>query len=168
MKWLFLAVAIVAVIVGVAALVGASLPRDHVARRSLHVRRPPADVWTLVADVAQAPAWRADVRRIERAPDREGRQVWIEHGSNGPMTFEILESVPPHRFVTRMVDSTMFGGTWTFAIEPAADGSTLTVSENGWVANPLFRIMSTYVFGHYATIDAYLANVAKHFQEPSR
>ena len=61
----------------------------------------------------------------------------------------------------------MFGGTWTIAIAPAADGSTITVREDGWVANPIFRFVSRFVLGHHATMDGILKQVAKELGEPT-
>lgn len=34
---------------------------------------------------------------------------------------------------------------------------TLTITERGWVRNPLFRFVSQIVIGHNTTIDAYLS-----------
>ena len=68
--------------------------------------------------------------------------------------------------VLRIADPTLpFGGTWTYIVKAAPAGSTLTITEDGFVSNPLFRFMSRFVFGHYATIDTYLKNVAKKFNE---
>ncbi len=44
-------------------------------------------------------------------------------------------------------------------------GSTVTVTEDGWVANPIFRFVSRLIIGHHATMDALLTQVAKTFNE---
>ena len=41
----------------------------------------------------------------------------------------------------------------------------MTVTEQGWVANPLFRFLSRVVFGHYGTLDSYLTALGKRFGE---
>jgi hypothetical protein len=67
---------------------------------------------------------------------------------------------PPSLVVTRIVGETLpFGGTWTYRIVPAPGGSDLTITEDGEVYNPIFRFMSRFVFGHFATIDAFLAGL---------
>jgi hypothetical protein len=42
-------------------------------------------------------------------------------------------------------------------IAPSVDGgSTLTITENGEIYNPIFRCISHYVMGYTATMDRYL------------
>ncbi len=60
---------------------------------------------------------------------------------------------------------TMFGGTWSIDIVPEPTGSAVTITEDGWVANPIFRFMAKYVFGHHSTIDGILNQVAKTLNE---
>ena len=166
MRWISIVIAALVALIGLFAAAGAMLPRSHVARRSLRLRRAAAvDVWAIVADLSNAPAWRRDVKKTERAEDRNGHAVWIEHGANGAMAFEIIEAIPPRRLVTEIVDSSMFGGTWTYDIVPEGGATVLTITENGWVSNPIFRLVAKYGFGHHATIDAYLKNVAARFGE---
>jgi hypothetical protein len=108
--------------------------------------RAPADVWPVVTGTAQA--------------------------SNVPV--DVLESSPPHRLVTRVKETQRnFGGTWTIAIVAVPDPSSgsgqtaslVTITEDGWVANPIFRFMSRLVIGHHATMDTLLKQVAKKFGE---
>jgi hypothetical protein len=143
MKWILLAVAIVVVLVAVVAVLGALLPRDHVASRTLTTRRPAEELWALVSN----PAF---------ARDATGQDVPVE----------TIESTPPRTLVTRIADPKQpFGGTWTFVITPTPAGSTLTITEAGWVSNVIFRFVSRFIMGHHATMDTYLRNVAKRLHE---
>jgi hypothetical protein len=91
----------------------------------------------------------------------DGRPRWRERDRHGTITYEVTESVPPGRLVTRIADDGLpFGGTWTYQVTPDAGGSTLTVTEDGVVRNPVFRFVSRFVTGHTATIDAYLTALA--------
>jgi hypothetical protein len=56
-----------------------------------------------------------------------------------------------------------FVGTIAIVAEPG--GSALTITEDGWVANPIFRFLSRFVFGHHATMDGILKQVAKALNE---
>jgi hypothetical protein len=100
--------------------------------------------------------------------------LWRETADWGEITFVRDEAVPPARIVSRIADeSEGFGGTWTYAIaaSPNGDGSTLTITENGSVSNPLFRLMSKYVFGHYRSLETYARDIARRFRdtaEPER
>jgi len=137
-KWILIALVVVAAVVAVIAAIGATLPRDHVATRSLAVRRPPEEVWPAIMQATAA--------------------------SGVPV--DVVESDPPRRHVTRVKDTEkMFGGTWTITIAPSPTGSTLTITEDGWVGNPIFRFVSRYVMGHHATMDGMLKTVAKTFGE---
>ncbi len=46
-------------------------------------------------------------------------------------------------------------------IVPAPNGTTLTITEDGEVYNPIFRFMSRFVFGHEATMATYLSAAQK-------
>jgi hypothetical protein len=52
-----------------------------------------------------------------------------------------------------------FGGTWTYELEPVAGGTSVTLTEDGEVYNPLFRVMQKLFFSPYRTIDTFLANL---------
>ena len=139
MKWILLGVAAVVVLVIVAVAVGAALPREHVASRTLRVKRTPEEVWAVYTQVTGASSIPVDV----------------------------LERDPPRRIVTRVKETEKnFGGTWTSVVAPVPDGSTITITEAGWVANPLFRFVSRFVIGHHATIDGVLKAIASKLNEP--
>ena len=157
-KLALLAVAVLVVIILVVVIVGLSLPVGHTASRQATLQAGPAQVFAVLADVERYPAWRSDVKSVEvlsRAPLR-----WIEHGSNGTITFEQIESDAPHRIVGKIADARLpFGGTWTYELAPSGGGTTLTITERGEVYNPVFRFMSRFVFGHTATIDRFIADL---------
>jgi len=74
------------------------------------------------------------------------------------MTYEIVESQPPTLLKRAIADKSLpFGGTWTWNIQPAGEGSSVTITENGEVYNPIFRFVSRFVIGHTRGIDKYLA-----------
>lgn len=139
MKWIALVVGGLVLLVVAVAAVGAMLPRKHKASRTLRVKRPPAEVWPVLLQATQA--------------------------SDVPV--DVLESQPPHRLVTRVTEKeTNFGGTWTIAIDAQPpSGSAITITEDGWVANPIFRVVSRLIIGHHATMDGVLRSVAAGLHE---
>jgi hypothetical protein len=109
------------------------------------------------------------VKRVEVLADEDGHPRFREVSGDGTITFEVTEAVPNQRVVTRIVDRNLpFGGSWTYELLPASEGgTTLRITEDGEVYNPLFRFVSRYVMGHEATIDRYLRDVgAKLGEEP--
>jgi hypothetical protein len=160
-RWVIWIVLALGGIVGVIAAIGASLPKAHSVSRTARVPLAPDALYTLLTDVDRYPTWRTDVKALERQPDREGRPAWVEtmSGARIPMYFETLER--PSLVVARIADPSLpFGGAWTYRIAPAAGGSQLTITEDGEVYNPIFRFVSRYVFGHTATMDAFLTHLA--------
>lgn len=167
MKWVLIAGGVIVVIVVAALIVGWLLPEKHTATREATLLASPEAVWALITDVNAFPSWRTDVKSVERLPDRAGRPVWIEQGSGGKVTFTVDESRPPRRLVVRIADRDLpFGGTWTYDIAPAAGGASLTITENGAIYNPLFRVMARFVFGYESTMAAYLAAAQKRLARP--
>ena len=167
MKWVLIAGGVIVVVVVAALIVGWLLPEKHTATREATLLASPEAVWALITDVDAFPSWRTDVKSVERLPDRAGRPVWIEQGSGGKVTFAVDESTPPRRLVVRIADRDLpFGGTWTYEIAPAAGGASLTITEDGAIYNPLFRVMARFVFGYESTIAAYLAAAQKRLARP--
>ena len=139
MKWIWIGVLGLAAIVALVAIIGSTLPRTHIASRTLRVRRAPQDVWPIVTQLM----------------------------ASSSVPVDVIESDAPRRLVSRVKESEkMFGGTWTVLLAPAdtpstGSASTVTITEDGWVANPIFRFVSRFIIGHHATMDGILTDVAK-------
>jgi hypothetical protein len=102
---------------------------------------------------------------VEVLPSTDGRKRFREVSDNGPITF-VIESVEPNRrFVTRIDDKSLpFGGSWSYEVIPATDGrTTLRITEDGEVYNPLFRFVSRFIMGHEGTIKTYVAAAGRKF-----
>jgi uncharacterized protein YndB with AHSA1/START domain len=155
MKWLLIVALMIAVPILLIVIVGALLPKEHVATRSVSLRQSPEAVWN---QITSPPTWRPDIQSYEELPARDGHRMWRETDRHGQViTYEAVEAAPPRRLVVRIADPKLpFGGTWTYAIAPEPSGSTLTITENGEVYNPVFRFVSRFVMGHTATIDSYM------------
>ena len=166
MKWILISVGAIIVVVGVIAAWGAMLPRAHVASSAITVRQPPDSVWAVVRDLGSVPTWWRDVKQSVRLPDEGGKERWEQQTGMGPMRLEVAESQPPARLVTRIVTEpgdADFGGTWTYMIVRANGGSRVIITEDGWVANPIFRFLSYQVFGVHGTLDACLTALGVRF-----
>lgn len=166
MRWLIGAVSLVVALVAIILVVGALLPKSHVASRSTRLPSPPERVWDAITTVDDFPRWRADVRAVERLDAAGGARRWREHESadkrDRGITYEVTEATPPRRLVTRIADRDLpFGGRWEYDLAPDGSGTRLTITERGEVYNPLFRFMSRFVIGHTASIDRYLAGLER-------
>jgi polyketide cyclase/dehydrase/lipid transport protein len=145
-------------------VIGYALPKKHVAARAISLRQGPAEVFALISNFKEAPAWRPDVRAVELLPPVGGHIRFLEKGKNGEITMEVTEMNSPQRLVTRIADPKLpFGGSWIFEILPAADGCRLNITERGDIYNPVFRFVSRFILGYTATLDTYLKNVARKF-----
>ncbi|HJU88804.1 MAG TPA: SRPBCC family protein [Gemmatimonadaceae bacterium] len=164
MKWALIVVGALVALVIIVLVVGYLLPVSHVASRSARYAQPPDAIWSAITDVSSYPSWRTDVKKVDTLPAQEGRTRWAEEGSGERITFEIVESDAPRKLVTRIADPRLpFGGRWTYVLVPNETGTTLTITENGEVYNPIFRFMSRFVFGHTATMEKYLTDLGAKF-----
>jgi len=165
MKWALLIAGSLVGLLILVAIVGAMLPRDHVASVTATIAGAPDKVWAALTDAASYPTWRSDVRKVEVLSTSP--LTWKEHTKQGDMTLatEIVE--PPTRLVGRIQDKGMpFGGAWEYRIAPVAGDagkSVVTITERGWVSNPVFRFVSKFVIGHYSTLDTYLRALGRKF-----
>lgn len=159
-------VAIVVLLAAIAAIVGSRLPKDHTASRSILLHQSPRQIYDVIRDFDSAPAWRADVKRIEVQNQPGGKLHFREESTHGTVNYEVAEDVPAQRLVTRILDTDLgYSGKWTYEFIPEGEGTRVRITEEGEVSNVLFRFMSRYVFGHTATLDSYLTSLAKRFGE---
>jgi len=166
MAWLLIPFGIIAGLVLLVAIAGSLIPKAHSATRRATFRRPAAEVWAAITDVEKFPTWRSDLKSVELLPDRDGRPAWREKGKNGTMTLERVEAKPPSKLVGRIADKNLpFGGTWTHVLTEAEGSTTLTITEDGEVYNPIFRFMARFVFGYAATMEKYLMDLGRKFGE---
>jgi hypothetical protein len=108
------------------------------------------------------------VTQVDVETQPNGSVYFREAGSNDTVNYELVEDVPAQRIVTKIRDTDLgYSGQWTYTFAAENGGTRLTIREDGVVSNVIFRFMSRYVFGHTATIDSYLAALAKHFGEKS-
>lgn len=166
LKWTLIILGTLVLLIAIVAIVGALLPRGHVATRTARIKAKPDAVWQVLTRVEELPSWRSDLTGVERLPDRGGLPIWREKGRNGTMTIATEEFSPPSRLRTRIADEGLpFGGSWTWELTPDGDGTKIRITENGEIYNPIFRFMARFVFGYAATMEQMLKSLGKRFGE---
>ena len=153
------------------AISGFFLPREHHVARSLKlVKTSPDAVWAAISNHAEDPTWRSDVAATLRLADAHGHAVWQDQFKNGQrMSYETVESIPNQKLVRLIVDSGgPFGGTWTYSLHPEGAGTRITITEDGWVSNPIFKVVGKFIIGYHATMENYLKHLSAKFGESGR
>ena len=60
----------------------------------------------------------------------------------------VVETDPPRRLRTEVVDNRQYGGTWTWDLEPTNEGGChLTITEDGAIYNVVFRFVARFFMG---------------------
>jgi len=162
-KILFIVLGVIVFAIVAVVVVGALLPKSHMASRTAIIRATPEQVFALISGPQD---WRADLKEYKFF-DESGRHMQRETDKHGQtITYEIVQSQPPTLRKNTIADKNLpFGGSWTWNIKPQSDGCAVTITEDGEVYNPVFRFVSRFIMGHTRTIDNYLAmlgNAAKH------
>lgn len=169
MKILLLVLAALVLLVALAWLIGALLPREHTATRAVVLRQPANVLFDTARDLARHPEWRRDVRAIEiLPPTAPGAPLrYRETSSHGAIVYALREATAPRRLVTEIADDALpFGGRWTLDFTPVGEGSTrVRITEHGFVRPALFRFLSRFAFGHTRTMESYLRQLAAKFGE---
>jgi uncharacterized protein YndB with AHSA1/START domain len=150
-------------IVVVVAVIGYLLPAEHTATASRTYDVPPPVVWRMITDVASMPRWRPKLEAVEMLSGRGEPLAWREKWERGDeIPFRETERVEQRRVVVVIdSDDLPFGGSWTYQLEPTGDGGTvLTITEDGAVYNPFFRVASRFFFDPTNTMKVYLTDLA--------
>ena len=145
---------------------GLFFPREHVATSEITLRRPIDSVYTVLRDLGNFPKWWSDVTLSERVSGVQGER-WKQEAGGMSMQLDVVDEVPPLRLVTRIVEEkgAVFGGTWTYMLTQSASGGTVvSVTEQGWIGPPPFRVIQS-VMGMHGTLDGMLTALGKHFGE---
>lgn len=165
MKWLLWGVGAIAALAVLIAIIGAALPKEHVATRRARYNQKPEILWAVITGPQD---WRqAQIAKYEQLPDRDGRRSWKETDKRGDaITYEAFEAIAPSRYVTRIADPSLpFGGRWVFSLKPGAGGTEVTITEEGEIYNIIFRALAKLVFGYTSNLEAYLKALGSKFGE---
>jgi len=150
------------VLFGVTLVGGALSPREHRVEESVVVAATPEQVYAAITDVSAFVEWRSGLEGVELLAG-EGHRRWRERADGEQVTYEVDEEDPPRRLVTRIADDDLpWGGTWTHEIEAEGESSRVTIVEEGWVDNLVFRFFARFVFGYESTIEDYLADLSSY------
>ena len=175
MRWALWIVGGLAAIVALVAIIGAMLPKGHVATRAARFRQTPDVIWRAITGYEDFPKWRPGVQSVTRLPDANGHLVWLEKSGTGSsaqeIPYEIMESVAPAggapgRLVARIADPKLpFGGSWTYEVSAVDGGTVLRITERGEVYNPIFRFVSKFFMSQTQSMEVYLDALGKKFGE---
>ncbi len=161
---LSIALSLLALIVGLG-LWGVTLPSTHHASSRATIAAPPESVYAVMRDQGALASWWSEVDTTIAVPGADGRERWQEKMGGAEFTVSVSDEVPGVRFTTT-IDTTGggdFGGTWLHEIAPTpGGGTTVTVTENGWVGNPVFRVAMKLMGNNY-TQDSYLVALGARF-----
>lgn len=151
-------------LVGLVCVVGAVLPRDHVATGSALVGGAPAEVWRVIRDVERVPTWRKSVTAVEGVeaggPDG-GASAWVERSGKDGLRMMVGRCEVERMIETRIDDKGLpFGGTWTIELAPEGEGTRVRVTERGFVRTPPFRFIAKFFIGHSSNLRRYLTDLA--------
>ncbi len=159
-----------ALLVSVLLISGLVLPREHRATSRIELPVPADSIWEVIRDLSQAPSWWPEVKTASRLPDQDGQERYVqEMGDDFSMTLVIKESIRPTRLHT-VIDAppgSPFGGGWIYELAPSGSGTAVRLTEDGWIANPLFRVISR-IMGYHRTLDDHLRALGRRFGETVR
>jgi hypothetical protein len=163
LTWAAVGIGAVLLLAIVGWIAGRFMPEQHRAAVTREIAAPIASLAARVRAVDAQATWRKSVKAIDvRARGVDGTVRYIERGSNGDIPFAFREIEHDTRFESVIdTDALAFGGRWTFELAAVSPNRTrITITEEGVVRPPLFRVFARYVFGHTSTIKSYLNDLA--------
>ncbi len=171
MPWPWILVVVVLAVLAIAALVftvSTFIPSDHAVSVRARFAQPTTEVWQAITRIEEFTSWRPELKLVERRPDVLGKPAWIERSRHGAIPFEVVESDAPRKLVARIAENQGklgFDGTWTWILRDVPSGCELTITENGFITNPLFRVLTHFAFGYSRTLEDYQRALGNKFGE---
>lgn len=158
---------ILVLLVVIAAWVGSRLPKTHIAASRITLKAAPPEVWRVMTDFRGYPAWRPGLAGVEEGPEVEGLPSWYEVcGFNLRVHFRVVESEPPHRWVTQLSESGLpVVGAWLYELRGVDGGTELTITEQDKIFNPLLRFFARLVIAYHGVMDVFLIALARSLGE---
>jgi uncharacterized protein YndB with AHSA1/START domain len=165
MKILLIVVLVIFGLVLLVTAAGAFMPRTHVVTSEITLRQPIEIVYATLRDIGGMTKWWGDLKTSERVASAP-RERWRQEAGGFTMELDVGEQSPPHGFTTHIVEEkgAPFGGKWVYKLTPVPGGTTVAISEDGWIGPPPFRVMAT-AMGLHRTLDGMLVALGKHFGE---
>jgi len=162
MKWYLIIPGILVCLVLIILIIGYLLPVKHTASVQVSVSASAAAIWARLADFKDYPTWRKDVKSVKVLSPVE----WVETNERGDsLPLKIVAREPENRLVTEIQGHNLpFGGGWEFRLVENGGSTTLTITENGEVYNPVFRFVSRFIIGHSSNLRKYAGFLKKSFR----
>lgn len=157
MKYLPIILGIMIAVPILAYVGGSFISEQHSATVSRRLNAPQIEVWETITGVQDYAEWRNEVERVEILSDSASPLKWREYYTNNdPITFEEAGRSDSSRFVARIADKSLpFGGVWTYELEGTGSGARLTITEDGEIYNPIFRLIAKFIMGYTGTMNQY-------------
>ena len=106
---------------------------------------------------------------VESAQETAGEILYFDvlivgAGISGIDAAYHLQKFCPEKSFTVLETQETFGGTWTFVLEADGEGTSLSITEDGWIDPPVYRALTRWAFGYDATARAYIDQLAAHVE----
>lgn len=164
--WLWVVFGSVLALLAAPFVVGVALPTSYTGVASVEIARPPAEVWSAVADYERFPLSSAHARVGQPVHDLEEQPAWFEELPNRRCLVTTLASDPPERVRRHMRDEdSPLACDWDIRVEPAGAGSRLVVEQRcemrgSRLAAPQLRFVMFFLHGAAMAPRAYAKRLA--------
>ncbi|HVU64042.1 MAG TPA: SRPBCC family protein [Phycisphaerales bacterium] len=185
MAYVWIALGIVAAVVGLLVLagvvlyvLGGKIPIEHEATSVIEIHAPVEKVFEAIADVQRHPEWSRGVSRVIVMPDTlhggvPMQTVRMEMGHHS-LVLVRTRYEPPMLLERTITDNRgPFSGTWLYRLRRMPDEAgepvcEVRLTERGRVPSPVFRALMKHVMGYHKFTHAHVRALAGRFEVRAR
>lgn len=153
-------------LVAIALAIGALLPRQHVASRSVGISQAPETVFAVLDAIADFPTWSRDVKKVEILAGEDGLELVRQTLASGATRkIQTILREPPAKLVRELVGGhRSIRGRWIYEVFPEREGCRVVLREEADLENPIVRLIAG-VLARTAFADRHLEDLAQRFSE---
>lgn len=142
------------------ALIGLTISKTHSLTYSINIEKPTELIWNKLRDDLKSAEWRNDLKSVEALQRWNNYEAFKEiYKNGGSLNYAIIYKKENEKLIRKIIHNKNFGGEWIIELRE----NKVTITENGEIYNPIFRVLGKIFHDPSKTIVRFLNDLKNSF-----